>query len=929
MVTYFLWELSLLALAYGIAAFAQLASTLSQQNRTDEAAEFTTNGLILKLLLGAAIPQTLAFWGVVTAYSFYWATASCALLSGGLWYVLWRAGKLPALLAETRSLLAIFVCVAVVLLSAAVSNAVTLIIELDSIYYSHWIVAVANGLETPFDFYYNYNALWQSAYLPSFVLTNSVHLFALTSLQTALLFSLAAYLLARAAGLTILMSALLALTGLVGGHLWGPIHTGVGTLKNDTISAAGVLLLILFAMRFVRAKQLDGSLAILLLGGLVFASVKSSGPAQAVVVILLLVLFFRKEVLKINVQSITLLGLVGLLFMATSGVYYARNLYEFGSPFAPFIVNMGPITLPGTFDPTGTRLIDQLHDIEVWKLFFNIGSYMPNRTASSVLLLFVVFICVPFLLYLLKHNTTSRDRKMVMMSWLVTFVLWLLYLQTPWSSGSDPATETGRILYIAEHASFRYVIAQVQLLLTLGVLALCLAGTIGRVLGFTLVGIELLGRLYYHYWGEYGGALFEVTPLVGLLSFGLVAFIVALIVIFRVKPFPAVSLLMLLFGCAAPWIYEQNKIAEGWQPMLALSELTAGQESCAAYSLNWHDSHSYTPLSVLVYPLALSTTWSNSRCRYLGLRNIEQLGEQHHEQDEVLANLVVVINLYGSYEQAFSADDIKQLNEALNTIGYNLLFDQPASLVYGRFLRDSTKLPNPDVPISYFPRFPPELLAEAGEHIFATVQGVFRLEAGKWYRYEFGETHPVTLRDTVNGTVGQFGYGPAGIEIPEPAQNPNMVEHSPNLYQSIMSEDGIWTFNGSQFEITETDGEGTIQIVATADTPWLGVFIAGAALPGYEIYQIEAEFSSTDSVLISMHSWDFEGESSRLATNDFNLPDDGSRVRESHVFSLGDDHSDRDYVGIIAQDIKAGQQFSIHGLRLYMSEWPQELVIAE
>ena len=213
--------------------------------------------------------------------------------------------------------------------------------------------------------------------------------------------------------------------------------------------------------------------------------------------------------------------------------------------------------------------------------------------------------------------------------------------------------------------------------------------------------------------------------------------------------------------------------------------------------------------------------------------------------------------------------------------------------------------------------------------MIATHQYIFRLEAGKWHRYEFVETHPVTLRNTVSGAVGQFNYGPAGIEIPEPAQNPNMVEHSPNLYQSITSEDGVWTFSGSQFEITETNGEGTIQIVATRDASWLGVFISGEALVGYKIHQIEAEFSSIDSVLISMHSWDFEGEHSRLDTNDFILPNDGSRVRESHVFRLGDDQPSRDYVGIIAKDIKAGQQFSIHGLRLYMSEWPRELVIAK
>ena len=524
MIAYLLWELSLLGLAYGIAAWAVRGGVRGGAARTsgngtasatsevaggaERGAEFATNGLILKLLIGAALPQTAAFLGVVSGPAFYWATLGCALAGGGLWYLLARQGHLaelwgfagngrprlgPArargwgrgLCASQLSLPAVFVAVAVVLVSPALGSSITLVLEGDSIVQSHWLLRAAAGTGHPFDFNKNYVALWQAAYLPGLVLGNSIAQLALSSVQAALLFALVAYLLARVLGLTTLVAGLLAVTALLSGHLWGNYITGVGTLKNDTIAAAGTLLLVLAAVRFVRAGQLDFSLAIVLSGGLVFASTKSAGPVQVILVLGLLAVFFHRQLLALNGRSGLLLAAVVLAFMTTCGLYYLRNWYEFGNPFYPVPIKLGPIALPGTLELNGLSIMDNRTNPEIWRMFFGLGAHRTSKTAAAFVVLVLLFAAMPFVLLWWRikdqrmgagQTSTMPTRTIIWLLWLITLGLWSLYLYTPWSSGS-PDNPT---VFLQGHNSFRYAIANTQLLLTLGVLVLLALGRGGE-----------------------------------------------------------------------------------------------------------------------------------------------------------------------------------------------------------------------------------------------------------------------------------------------------------------------------------------------------------------------------------------------------------------------------------------------------------------
>ena len=106
---YIFWELSLFALACAIAAYATKSRRAENE---DYGAEFVLSALIIKLLLGAIIPQTVVFLGCVTTRVFFGVSIFCAFSALGLWYRLpqqkWSSGT--TVFSDSLGLPAIFVC---------------------------------------------------------------------------------------------------------------------------------------------------------------------------------------------------------------------------------------------------------------------------------------------------------------------------------------------------------------------------------------------------------------------------------------------------------------------------------------------------------------------------------------------------------------------------------------------------------------------------------------------------------------------------------------------------------------------------------------------------------------------------------------------------------------------------------------------------
>ena len=318
---------------------------------------------------------------------------------------------------------------------------------------------------------------------------------------------------------------------------------------------------------------------------------------------------------------------------------------------------------------------------------------------------------------------------------------------------------------------------------------------------------------------------------------------------------------------------------------------------------------------------------------------------------EVYENMVVAT---GQFMAALSEADVATISRQLTAANYTPLVRLPASVVYGRFFPLPPDAVDLSTPLSYFSEFPLQFITEptGTARPFATPAGIFRLENAQLFRYELAENTTITLRQPDNGAVARFTYGADGFARPDPADLATTVvpdsdspaagqtagavrpgptddsyftEFNHDLYQSLARGDGVWTIGGGPHRL-ELDDTNTLTLTATAAAPWLGVLLSGSYLSAFESYWLAAEFSGTEALLIDLHSFDFEQPRTLLTSHDFQLPAAARKLPETYSFSFGKAHTKQDYVAIVAKDLKAGQHFSIHGLRLYVSPWPAELV---
>ena len=320
------------------------------------------------------------------------------------------------------------------------------------------------------------------------------------------------------------------------------------------------------------------------------------------------------------------------------------------------------------------------------------------------------------------------------------------------------------------------------------------------MLGFGLLGFELMGRLHYHYLGVHGQTLREFPG--GSVALLVLSLPVAVAILLRVRPLPALVLLLALISWAAPWLYAWNKASYGWQA-LAIDELSAGLESCSAITMRWHDSSVFLPRN------AFATVGSRLQCRYRTILTTDNVREIWHierraqdtpataasgaavrgqdipataaSSEEVRAQDTPLVTAASSqpenqvHENLLVAtadpgllipdEDISELSALLYEAGYTLLLRLPASVVYGRFVAVNPAPHDLELPLDYFPSDSPWLAHKLQEapHAFATAAGIFRLEDGQLLRYEFADTAPIQLQDTVTNATGWFNYGPAGF----------------------------------------------------------------------------------------------------------------------------------------------------------------------
>ena len=421
------WQIAILVAA---ARIAQAAS----RGAKSPAEEFFTVMVSVAMLIEGIAASAISFAHANSIPAYAVVAVLCLVCSA-------RRAVVAEFLTRLRALsLWRYRITAAVLLSAAIPLFfLTLkpIDEPDSANYLHFLLEWRAGRSTPYNFSTYYVAFGTSRFLPALVLSRTDWFFAFVALEPVLLLGLSLYLVAAELEIPPRLRLWSVAAAVALQHLWGP-HSGVGTLKADSVHAAGVGLLALVLLRAARSPARFSPL--LFAFALVFATEKYTGVFLAVLAIGVLV-WLRVPIARMLPAA--------ALILVTTGHYYVHSLFLWRNPFYPFTVRLGPIELPGTADLSDTSIFANRHDPQLWKLVFR-----PEHWLSPAGLLFPVLLVLVLIAALWIVLTGVRRRPPVF--WLAGLLLagWLLFARTFYGAG--PQRHTLDFLQ-ADLSTLRYV----------------------------------------------------------------------------------------------------------------------------------------------------------------------------------------------------------------------------------------------------------------------------------------------------------------------------------------------------------------------------------------------------------------------------------------------------------------------------------------
>lgn len=414
--------------------------------------------------------------------------------------------------------------------------------EIDSINYLHYLIDWMANRATPYDFATYYVAFWELSFLPAWVVTGFDYFFPLLALKSLVLLALGAWLLGREFRLRGVLLAATVMGACLLRHMWHA-SSGVSTLKNDTLHGVGFILLTVVAAR--AARKLTRSDLVLLGFGVIFAPVKYPGIFFVPVAVALIVWLRRKQIQE-NPRATVLTALaIATAALATSWHYYVHHIIEFGSPFYPVQINLGPIHLPGLADLSNTSLLYNALNPELWRIFFAPASGVSPAGLMFPLVLALTLLLTPWRsVRILSQRRTPLD--------IAAFLIlcgWLLYFRSALGAGGS----AGDLTFIRHDMnSLRYAE---------GVLVaseLFLAALFQRFAP-ALIGANLASRLILLY-SRIPAQLYPLTTILGISA----AVLLTLLAIskLRAELRAAVCILALLSAC--PVLVERNRVL--WTP---------------------------------------------------------------------------------------------------------------------------------------------------------------------------------------------------------------------------------------------------------------------------------------------------------------------------------------------------------------------------
>jgi hypothetical protein len=406
----------------------------------------------------------------------------------------------------------------------------------------------------------HYVVFWEMGYLPAMVLTRNDWFLWVTSLKPVVLAAVVLYRIGVMSGLSQSIAALAGVNAVLLCHYWVNC-SGVATLKNDMVHAAGVTLIALVGLRVLRGL-FDRETGVLMWAAAVFMTTKYSGLPELVVGIGLVAFVAARELIGRRWLVARWVGWSAAGWLLTCGHYYMWNLIVYRNPLFPFPVKFGPVSLPGDSalgELPRTTILSSIGDPRVWDAFFHInqvsvaGLWFPVTLALGL----VAGVLVVARALASVHNGRAVNAEMVVLA-LLSACLWFLYFRSYWSAHHRP----GDLFYLREHMLFslRYAEAVVGLteLLLLALLAhaRCSAGILR-----TLITTSMISRVavtYEHFaWQTLSSLVSTLTYLVPASL--VVLFVLALVRASRVRASLAAVGLVLLLVAVVPARFERYR----------------------------------------------------------------------------------------------------------------------------------------------------------------------------------------------------------------------------------------------------------------------------------------------------------------------------------------------------------------------------------
>jgi hypothetical protein len=335
--------------------------------------------------------------------------------------------------------------------------------EIDSVNYLHYLIEWMANRATPYSFATWYVAFWELSFLPTWTVTGVDLFFPILALKGLAILAAAAWLFGRELDVPRPVLAWTIFGALTMRHYWLE-YSGVATLKNDALHGAGFVILLVVVARAARGPLTRFDIALFSFG-LAFSCVKYSGIFTGGAAAAIVVWLARDKRLLWSVPVVLL----------TSGHYYLRTLIQFGNPFYPFDLRLGPLHLRGEADLSYTSILHNLPNPRLWRLLF-----WPEGGVSPAGVLFPLILAGILICAVWKR------------SWISALILcgWLVYFRSVYSASAGPA---GDLAFLGNGLnSLRYVD---------GVLAaseIFLSGLLGRF-ALPFIAVNTASRLVLLY----------------------------------------------------------------------------------------------------------------------------------------------------------------------------------------------------------------------------------------------------------------------------------------------------------------------------------------------------------------------------------------------------------------------------------------------